>query len=374
MAGVSASNTSTSITLAEVLMLIVSLGTAFLLLRFLTQLASLVLQLKKMRMRKIDGCRIVEIDGPKIPSFSFFHWIVINTSNTNAMQERNIICHETAHVSQLHSVDVILYEIFCAIFWWNPFAWLLKNEMKLNLEYLADEVVQENTEDLKQYQYTLLQIITANTGVAFINNFNVSHLKKRITMMNTKRSSKRRLGKYVMVVPLVLALIFGNMACGTRKVSTNASANGKETRLTDETLAKWPVKDGIHMMVDQMPSFPGGEAEMMKFISNNLRYPIDAQRAGAEGRVTIRFVVNKKGEVVNLDPIHNNVKLKDGLDQVVLKNMNGEEEVISLEYARELLIEEAMRTIKAMPEWEPGKHRGKVVPVYFSIPILYRLR
>ena len=99
--------------------------------------------------------------------------------------------------------------------------------------------------------------------------------------------------------------------------------------------------------VEQMPEFPGGEAELMKFIGENLRYPTSASELGIEGRVTIRFVVSKTGDVINVEVIR-------GLDPACDK--------------------EAIRVVKLMPKWIPGRQNGRNVPVYFTLPVLYRLQ
>ena len=98
--------------------------------------------------------------------------------------------------------------------------------------------------------------------------------------------------------------------------------------------------------VEQMPEFPGGEAELLKFIQENLHYPTSASEMGVEGRVTIRFVVSKTGEVTNVEVIR-------GLEPMCDK--------------------EAIRVVKLMPKWIPGRQNGRNVPVYFTLPVLYKL-
>lgn len=100
-------------------------------------------------------------------------------------------------------------------------------------------------------------------------------------------------------------------------------------------------------IAEVMPQFPGGEAEMMSFIGKNLKYPVVDQENGTQGRVTVRFVVTKTGDI----------------DQVEV--MRG----ISPTCDRE-----AMRVVKSMPKWIPGKQNGKPVAVYFTLPVLYRLK
>jgi protein TonB len=106
------------------------------------------------------------------------------------------------------------------------------------------------------------------------------------------------------------------------------------------------VEEKPFTTVEQMPQFPGGEEELMKFILGNLRYPSVAKEVGIEGRVIVRFVVSKTGEVTN-------VEILRGLDPSCDK--------------------EAKRVVSMMPKWIPGKQNGRSVPVYFTIPIVYRL-
>ena len=98
--------------------------------------------------------------------------------------------------------------------------------------------------------------------------------------------------------------------------------------------------------VEQMPTFPGGEAELMKFIRENLKYPLSAQKEGIQGRVILRFVVSKTGSIENI---------------TILR---------SLEPACD---EEAIRLIKSMPRWIPGKQNGNAVPVYYTLPVVFKL-
>jgi len=99
--------------------------------------------------------------------------------------------------------------------------------------------------------------------------------------------------------------------------------------------------------VEQMPQFPGGDEELLKFIKNNLRYPKEAAEKGIEGRVTIRFVVGKTGVVTDVTVIR-------GLDPSCDA--------------------EALRVVKMMPTWTPGRQSGRDVPVYYTLPIVYKLQ
>lgn len=338
----------------SLLLLLGIAGTVFMLGRFVIQLTSLAKLLRKSKMVKSsDGMRITRIEDSLASSFSFFKWIVINVQGKNEKQLSDILLHETTHARQLHSVDVLLYEAFCIFFWWNPFAWLMKNEMKLNLEYLADKEVLGDKVDYKDYQYTLLQISIANTGVAFINNFNVSHVKKRIIMMNKKRSPLLAVAKYVLILPALLLLMYCNSkeekAADTPAETTNVVPPQSVADLPSDVpvaVLEEPLGE-VFEIVEEMPKFPGGEAALMKFIGENLKYPEKAQEEGIQGRVTIRYIVDAKGAI-------RDAKILRGIDPGCDA--------------------EALRVIEAMPKWEPGKQNGKAVPVYFTIPILFRLK
>ncbi|SOE22666.1 outer membrane transport energization protein TonB [Spirosomataceae bacterium TFI 002] len=107
-----------------------------------------------------------------------------------------------------------------------------------------------------------------------------------------------------------------------------------------------PKEEEIFTAVEQQPEFPGGTSEMYKYIGENMKYPAAAQRANISGRVFIKFVVEKDGSIGNIEVLKG---IGFGCD------------------------EEAMRVIKSMPKWNPGRQNGKNVRVYFTMPVVYRL-
>jgi len=113
------------------------------------------------------------------------------------------------------------------------------------------------------------------------------------------------------------------------------------------TKDKTVENDKVFAVVDKMPQFPGGESQLLAFISTHLRYPVQAQRAGLQGRVIVQFTVDKDGKVKNTK---------------VLKSLNLE------------MDEEAQRVISLLPTWIPGEQKGEKVAVYYTLPITFRLR
>ncbi|WP_304632955.1 M56 family metallopeptidase [uncultured Muribaculum sp.] len=113
-------------------------------------------------------------------AFSFFGFIFVSEG---FIDDDNVISHEAVHVDQLHSVDVLMSEFLSILCWFNPVAWLLRGEMRDNLEYIADSRVMTR-DNRRQYQMSLLAM-TDNQAIAkFYNNFNVSSLKKRIKIIS----------------------------------------------------------------------------------------------------------------------------------------------------------------------------------------------
>ena len=102
----------------------------------------------------------------------------------------------------------------------------------------------------------------------------------------------------------------------------------------------------VYTIVEQMPEFPGGEAELIHFISKNINYPQEAKEKGIQGRVFIGFVIEKDGSVSNV------------------RNLRGVDSELDAE---------AIRVVKSMPKWKPGKHNGEFVRVSYQIPILFKL-
>lgn len=110
--------------------------------------------------------------------------------------------------------------------------------------------------------------------------------------------------------------------------------------------AQTKKNDMVFDVVEVMPQYPGGQIAMMKYIMENMKYPEQAMKEGIQGRVTVRFIVEKDGSISNVSPIHP---------------------------VHPLLDKEAIRVVKSMPKWSPGKQHGKPVRVQLIVPIMFKL-
>jgi hypothetical protein len=164
-----------------------------------------------------------------ISPFSFFNLIFININKHSEEDLSEILSHEYTHARQWHSLDVMLVELFCIIFWINPLAWMLRKFLKQNLEFLTDQTVLNQGFDSRHYQYNLLKI-SGLSPIVVSNNFNFSDLKLRIKMMNRKRSSNLHLAKYFITIPLgaMLILAFNISKAKPFDVSKSMVENVKE--------------------------------------------------------------------------------------------------------------------------------------------------
>ncbi|MCL2649528.1 MAG: M56 family metallopeptidase [Candidatus Azobacteroides sp.] len=314
-------------------------GVILLFLYFVFQIISILSKILISKRTKLLGINVYVLKNLKSP-FSFFNYILIDPDFHDEQELSEILHHEKTHVRERHTYDVIFSELFCILCWFNPFVWLMKKEIRINLEFLADNFVMKSVKNTEHYQLHLLRLSYHKAIAQLSNNFNVSPLKKRIQMMNKKKSSNAGMIKYALFVPLFACLLFVN-----NLQAQNDKNGGEQTQKSQ--VVDVPVDKNVFTHVEQMPQFPGGEAEMMNYLAQNIKYPADAQTQGIQGMVVVRFVVSKSGEIS---------------DVIVLRPVGSS------------LDNEAVRVVSAMPNWIPGKQGGKEVDVYYTIPIRFSLQ
>lgn len=324
-------------------------GVVALLVRLAVQAFSLYRLIIRMPEKEINGVRVKCLNDPSGP-FSFFGWIFMNPAAVKEDEISEILTHEMAHVKQHHSVDVLLAEMVSICCWMNPFAWLLKREVRLNLEFLADRKVMEAGFATKSYQYHLLGL-AYNHKYGLSNNFNFSHLKQRIIMMNKKKSNAAGHIKYALfVLPAFALLVAGNISCSQDASQTEDAKEEVVAPVSPEAKeapADSTAKEEVFMVAEQMPEFPGGMKEMLKFLQENVKYPENAMKNNVQGRVIVQFVIEKDGTPTEFK---------------VLRSVDPD------------LDAEALRVMKAMPKWKPGMQKGQVVRVKFTVPVSFKLQ
>lgn len=301
-----------------------------------------------------DGTVVVFTDAKTSP-FSWMHYIILN-KDEEADDNRMTVIHEKAHIRRGHSWDLAVAALLCVFLWYNPVVWLWRRQLALAHEYEADSDVVDAGVDIKSYQILLIKKAVGTRLQSLANNLTHSKLKKRITMMSKKQSKRGALVRTLAVVPAIVgALAVVNIPAVASALDRfsptevqpfgEVNQNIVVSQASDETVTLAAEKSAAPD--DCLPSFPGGWDAMARYLMDNLTYPEQAKKDGLEGRVVVRFKVDTDGSIGDIS---------------VIKSLNP------------VLDSEAIRVVKAMPRWTPGRENGKTVAVSMLIPIEFKLK
>ena len=344
----------------RVALLVYLAGIVFFAVRNLWSLGRLGVLLRRGRLERladwlpgrVENVRLV-VHNRDIAPFSWMRYIVLSRKDLEE-NGREILIHELAHIRNHHSWDLLLADLCIFVQWFNPAAWLLKQELQTIHEYEADDTVLREGVDAKKYQMLLIKKAVGTRLYSMANSFNHSSLKKRITMMLKEKSSPWARVKYLYVLPLAALAVSAFARPEVSAVAdelSSAKVNDLVASMKTNQLetASFAVKDTltpVFEVVERMPQFPGGVAAQVEYFKKNLRYPAEAKKAGTQGRVVVQFFVNKDGSI-------SNVKVLRGVDPA--------------------LDAEAVRLVNSMPKWKPGMQKGKAVTVKYTVPVLFKL-
>ncbi len=174
---------------------------------FLMQAIILLRKAYSFPVIKDGRFRIVEITGDKAPC-SFANNIFINPEKYDWETYNQVLLHEKIHIEQRHTLDLMLAEIVIIFQWFNPFAWAWRKELENNLEYYTDEnLLRHNSVEKENYQVSLVKVAAPHFPLSLTTNYNQSMLKKRLVMMNAKKSSVHTIWKYFFLAPLMIVLV-----------------------------------------------------------------------------------------------------------------------------------------------------------------------
>ncbi|MDE6469243.1 MAG: M56 family metallopeptidase [Muribaculaceae bacterium] len=309
---------------------------------------------------------LVLLPARMVAPFSWGRYVVMGVDDY-ALAGDVIIEHELGHLRGLHFVDMLVAQAVCVVCWYNPASWLLREELKSVHEFEADEHVLASGVEPRDYQMLLIKKAVGLRFQSLANSLNHSKLKKRITMMyNQKSGAGRRLRGFALVPALAVALAAVNNpsvasaleslreALPESSVETTPSALDEVTGVAyapsadsngEVTKKDAPVKE--LPQVEKPAEFPGGEFALYKFLADNIVYPEQAAKAGAQGRVVLNFTILADGSIADIN---------------VLRSVSPE------------LDAEAVRVAKALPRWTPGESGGKPVASSYVLPVTFRLQ
>ena len=364
-ANVGAVQETSAISWVQIVLLVYWAGILFLACRNIYSLICLFRLIHSGKHEKLEKGVTLVVHNQEIVPFSWMKYIVISRKDLEE-NGREILIHEMAHIHHRHSVDLLVADICIFFQWFNPGAWLLKQELQNIHEYEADETVINEGVNAKEYQLLLIKKAVSTRLYSMANSFNHSKLKKRITMMLKEKSNPWARLKYLYVLPLAAIAVtaFARPEISEKMeeisaVKVNDLAEIVQEKVLQDTVkvSKDEKKDDlvvsgvkskeeeeivIFEVVEQMPEYPGGMSALQKYLSEKIAGSPMKGKAG--GRVMVGFTVAETG------------KIKD---------------VRVLQSDEASLNQEAERIVSEMPDWIPGKQRGRPVPVKYTVPIRF---
>lgn len=321
--------------------LLVAILSGLLVLTTLVNLLRITWLIRSKPLIRKDGMHVVLLNE-QANTFSFFNYVFVPGAIIGHEHFAQVLTHEKAHWRSGHSWDILFMEMMRVLFWFHPSYYFLRKELTAQHEFEADGITCLSIPKT-DYQQTLLDYTLSGTLVPLTNPFNISLIKKRITMMNThKTHSKLSIGLKMLALIPVLLLLVAIQSCQNpaKEDALEPSAEAEESLEINN------LDDVIFTVVEDNPVFPGGEEGRVRFLQENLGYPETARKAGEQGTVFVSFVIRKDGSIANVK---------------VLRGVSPE------------LDAEAVRVVKMMPAWTPGRQRGEAVNVQFNMPIRFTL-
>jgi hypothetical protein len=197
------------ISLETVLWYIYGLGALIFSVRFFVNLIKLYFNILRNEKVMQQSFIYVLLKEYRIPH-SFFKYIFLNkVKYNNDKIPKEVLLHEETHAKQLHSLDIILIELLQIVFWFHPLIYILKQHVKLNHEFLADQSVLNQGIEAKTYQHILLQFSSNTQDFKLSSAINYSSFKKRFTVMKTQTSKTRNWLSILLLIPISAILYYG---------------------------------------------------------------------------------------------------------------------------------------------------------------------
>ena len=356
------------------------------------------------RQREDDGVTVCCHVGNGAP-FSWMRSIYISEADYE-QNGRAILLHERAHIHLRHSLDILLLTLVEAVQWWNPVIYMLGRSLRNVHEYEADDHVLRQGVSLTDYQTLLVRKALADTAYAFANNFNRSHILKRIEMMKRPPSSPWLRAKALYVVPLIL---FTLVVSATPVIEPLLIVDGEEVdrdrvnQLQGDSIAYVTVLKGVSAtalygekgrggavqietkkraeetpqgvfdIAEEMPRFPGGDAAFKQYMAQHVRYPKAAAENGVEGTVKVQFIVEPDGRITNVHAIDSPSGEADA-EVIAYGASDKHPSQDDDDEGRRALREAAEELYREMPPFEPGRQNGIPVRVQMTRAVNFYLR
>ena len=338
----------TSIGFVEVIAMLYLLGLIYRLVVLLVSWTRVKSITRQGRQMVKDGVSITVVND-HLPPFSFLNKIVIPENSFLGPDSKNILIHEQVHIKQKHFIDLIIYEVFLAFYWFNPFALLLGRFIRENHEFLADDRVSNECENVRSYQLSLLQVNEDGNSFVLTNNFNKRIIKKRIIMMNQPRTKPNARLKYLILVPLLGLLVALTITCSN------------DARLTFKQ--------------DENPLSAESTESILTSIKKSIKYPREVAMANYEDEIYLVLSVrNNKviSAVVYNDENDFSAPVVGDLSVVAYRNYDLKGDEISVDELTNSLETNCIRTANELPAFNIPESKKRNIE--FAIKINFGLQ
>lgn len=336
----------------EILWIIYTLGTLAFMIHFIIGLIKILKLKNKSYKIVIQGITVCKIPQEN-PVFSFFKTVFLNETIFNNLKDNKAIwLHEKAHVKQFHSFDVLLVEVMKIIFWFHPLIYLYRKNIKMNHEYLADQEVLKETDNISDYQHKLIDHIE-QTQMLLASTFNYNLTQRRIVMMTIKTKKQTKLAVKLFTF-FAVAGILTIVACTNkeglqpRNKSTKNYLPYAEIQIDEKVSSVDDNSEKILQLVQQKAKPYEGIQAFYNDFMRTFNVPENLQLDDEnEIKTRLKFIIEKDGSFSN---------------------------IVAVGGGNEAVSDEAIRVLKSMPKWQPAKHEGKIVRSTFTLPIKIRLK
>lgn len=307
----------------------------------------------------------VAISEDEVSPFSWGNTIVMSKTLYESNERLMVITHENAHVKKLHWIDLLIAQIMTSLQWFNPAAWMLRNHLKEVHEFQADEFVL--SECMNPYTYQLFLVSTTfsskfNLPVDFLNAGNI---RKRIIMMNCDKTTDitHRLAAISLLPFLCIGISACNLMPSRLLIQQINNTHVFDSQTNDDNSYDFPIEQGMinkgeSANVATMNSesiieedfhnaeYIGGQAALMKFLIDNMKYPKIAEANHTQGKVVVAFEISADGDVLSVE-----------IDTPVDKYLD----------------EEALRVCNRISKFKPASLNGTPLASIYRLPITFEL-
>lgn len=389
------------------------LVTLSLFIQFATNGLQLFRRSKSNKTIAYNNAKLVLLPNPTLP-YTFLNTIFINQEDyENRKIENELYTHELIHVTQRHTLDILLIETLKVVFWFNPILYFYKKAIQLNHEFLADEEVVQTYNNVPFYQNLLISKANANPTYYLASNLNYSVTKKRLIMMTKNTSTTRAFIKKGLVIPILTAIVFSfcTKVVAQEKITTTANATKKPLSIFanyyQKTIFEIMDESGKIVATKKYSELTSKEKHIIPpvILNKNEAFSTEnLEKALAKGGPS-KFVVNpfdkKNIKVKSADEnaVYNSAEItekpefqggmelfykfvgtnyrapeKEGLKGKVYITFIVEKDgsITDVKSLRDIGYgtgEEAIRVLGICPKWTPGKINDEPVRTLYSLPI-----